>query len=101
MMRNVPTIKIRVPVDSSAYSDRALRQRLDIGKQYNATEMMKIVTNFRQGIPYEEILAGMKAHGMIEPIVMASLGRLVTATYHIGSVVRNVLNGAGSQTLLT
>lgn len=100
MMRNVPTIKIRVPVDSSAYSDRALRQRLDIGKQYNATEMMKIVTNFRQDIPYEEILAGMKAHG-IDPKVMDSLGRLVTATYHIGSVVRNVLKGAGSQTLLT
>lgn len=100
MMRNVPTIKIRVPADSSAYSDRALRQRVDIGKQYNATEMMTIVTNFRQDIPYKEILAGMKAHG-IDPIVMASLGRLVTATYRIGSVVRNVLKGAGSQSLLT
>ena len=145
--------KILVPTDFSEYSDRALKQALDIAKHYNAkvfllhvvhgegyfstadfaisTEMMQkinnaafaraqdsldkqlysfpqakeaevveVVTNIRQGVPYEEILKEAKEHG-IDLIVIASLGRSGISKYLIGSVSRNVLKGATCPVLLT
>ena len=135
--------KILVPTDFSEYSDRALRQALDIAKQYNAmvfllhfvraegnfftadfaisaemmqqindaalaqaqenlnkqlygypqTKEVEVITNVRQGVPFEEILEEAKEQG-IDLIVIASLGRSGIAKYLIGSVVRNVLEGS-------
>jgi nucleotide-binding universal stress UspA family protein len=145
--------KILVPTDFSEYSDRALKQALDIAKHYNAkvfllhvvhgegyfstadfaisTEMMQkinnaafaraqdsldkqlygfpqaqeieeveVVTNIRQGVPYEEILKEAKEQE-IDLIVIASLGRSGISKYLIGSVSRNVLKGAKCPVLLT
>jgi len=142
--------KILVPTDFSEYSDRALRQALDIAKQYNAkvfllhvvhgegyfftadfaisaemmqqindaalaqaqenlnkqlygypqTKEVEVVTNVRQGVPFEEILEEAKEQG-IDLIVIASLGRSGIAKYLIGSVARNVLKGSKCPVLLT
>jgi nucleotide-binding universal stress UspA family protein len=145
--------KILVPTDFSDNSDRALRQALDIAKQYNAkvfllhvvhgedyfatadsaifievmqqindaalaqaqesldkqlysfpqakeVEEIEVVTNVRQGVPYEEILKEEREQG-IDLIVIASLGRSGIAKYLIGSVARNVLKGAKCPVLLT
>jgi universal stress protein A len=146
----MPT-KILVPTDFSEYSDRALEQALDIGKQYHSkifllhvihgemhdsvpidfglgyerwkriedrkraeikelmqnqldkfpqTKEVKIVTNVRWGISYDEILKEEKDKG-IELIVIASLGKTGISKYLIGTVARNVLKGSQCPVLLT
>ena len=142
--------KILVPTDFSEYSHRALKQALDIAKQYDAkvfllhvvrdeiqvmnmdfvipgetlqqmsesklawakeslqkeidefpeSKEVEIITNVRQGVPYEEILKEGKEQG-IDLIVIASLGRTGIARYLIGSVSRNVLKGSLCPVLLT
>ncbi len=142
--------KILVPTDFSEYSHRALKQALDIAKQYDAkvfllhvvrdeiqvmnmdfvipgetlqqmsesklawakeslqkeidefpeSKEVEIITNVRQGVPYEEILKEGKEQG-IDLIVIASLGRAGIARYLIGSVSRNVLKGSACPVLLT
>ncbi len=142
--------KILVPTDFSEYSHRALKQALDIAKQYDAkvfllhvvrdeiqvmnmdfvipgetlqqmsesklawakeslqkeidefpeSKEVEIITNVRQGVPYEEILKEGKEQG-IDLIVIASLGRTGIARYLIGSVSRNVLKGSACPVLLT
>ena len=61
---------------------------------------MEVVTNVRQGIPYDEILKEGKEKG-IDLIVIASLGRTGIAKYLIGGVARNVLKGSKCPVLLT
>ena len=146
----MPT-KILVPTDFSEYSDRALEQALDIGKEYHSTvfllhviheevhdsvptdfglgyerwkqiedrkraetqELMqnqldkfpqakevKIVSNVRWGISYDEILKEGKEKG-IDLIVIASLGKTGISKYFIGAVARNVLKGSKCPVLLT
>jgi len=142
--------KISVPTDFSEYSDKALKQTLDIAKQYCAkvfllhvdrdeiqsTNMdfvipgetfqqmkeskldrakeslqkeldkfaesneLEIVTNVRQGVPYEEITKEGKEQG-IDLIVIESLGRTGIARYLTGSVWRNVPKGSTRPVLLT
>ncbi len=59
-----------------------------------------VVTDVKQGIPYEAILKEEGDRG-IDLIVIASLGRSGIAKYIIGSVARNVLKGAKCPVLLT
>lgn len=142
--------KILVPTDFSEYSDKALRQGLDIARQYNAkvfllhviheamhqcvvdycitqdqveqindqmraaafdnlqkqvakfpqVKEVDLVTDVKQGIPYEAILKEEEERG-IDLIVIASLGRTGIARFIIGSVARNVLKGAKCPVLLT
>ena len=142
--------KILVPTDFSEYSDKALRQALDIAKQYGAKVFLlhviqehaiqtideysigievvqeiekqilskakesmqkqlakfaeykdvEIIADIKNGIPYEETLkeADEKKVGLI---VIASLGKSGISRYLIGSVARNVLQGANCPVLLT
>jgi nucleotide-binding universal stress UspA family protein len=68
--------------------------------QAQEIEEVEVVTNIRQGVPYEEILKEAKEQE-IDLIVIASLGRSGISKYLIGSVSRNVLKGARCPVLLT
>ncbi len=61
---------------------------------------VQVVTNVRQGIPYDEILKEGKER-KIDLIVIASLGKTGLAKFLIGGVARNVLKGSICPVLLT
>jgi universal stress protein A len=112
--------KILVPTDFSEYSDKALKQALDIAQQYHATrhaasarvmmekqlkkfpeaEAIEVHIEVGKGNPFEAILDEERKKG-IDLIVIASLGRTGLAKYFIGNVARNVLKGATAPVLLT
>jgi len=143
--------KILVPTDFSEYSDKALRQAIDIARKYKAkvyvlhvvqekitrsiddygltpletieimewdminaarlkvekhldkfphTKELEVISDVVLGNPSEAILEEEASKG-IDLIVIASLGRTGLAKYLIGSVARNVLNGAKCPVLLT
>ncbi len=69
-------------------------------KRIGDTGKVDIVSDVRQGVPYEAILDEAKERG-IDLIVIASLGKTGIAKYLIGSVARNVLKGAKCPVLLT
>jgi nucleotide-binding universal stress UspA family protein len=130
--------KILIPTDFSEYSSKALRQALDIAKQYKAqvyvvhvihgesyyddiekqmiegarkklqeeidkfpqAKELEVFTEVVSGNTSEAILAEERSKG-IDLIVIASLGRSGIAKYLIGSVARNVLQGAKCPVLLT
>ena len=73
--------------------------RIQLNKFLQAKEV-KVATNIRQGVPYEEILKEAKEKA-IDLIVIASLGRSGIAKYLIGGVARNVLRGSQCPVLLT
>ena len=80
-----------------AWAKTSFQNQLNLFPQAKEVE---VVTNIRQGIPYEEILMEGKEKG-IDLIVIASLGKTGIAKYFIGSVARNVLKGAKCPVLLT
>ena len=141
--------RILVPTDFSEYSDKALRQALDIAKQHNAlvyvlhviheamhrcwtdyclsdeqmqdfkkqmrvgaeedlrkqvaklpeAKGVEVVTDVKEGVPYEEILREEKERG-IDLIVIGTLGRTGITKYFLGSVTKNVAKGAKCPVLL-
>lgn len=60
---------------------------------------VKISTEIREGIPYEEILKYQDLNN-VDLIVIASQGRSAIAKYFLGSVSTNVLKGAKCEVLL-
>ena len=79
------------------WAQESLQKQLDSFPQASEVD---VVTNVRQGVPYEEILKEGKENG-VDLIVIASLGRSGIAKYLIGSVARNVLKGSKCPVLLT
>ncbi len=78
-------------------AEENLRNQLN---KFPQAKEIKVATNIRQGVPYEEILKEAKEKG-IDLIVIASLGRSGIAKYLIGGVARNVLRGSKCPVLLT
>jgi universal stress protein A len=141
--------RILVPTDMSEHSNNAIREALDIAKQYNSEvillhiikhpvepcagefcisidlqnqlnkEMMdsaqksiadqlskvegieglKITTDVKTGIPYDEIINEAEEKGA-DLIVISPLGATGIAKYVMGSVTRHVLLGAKCPVLL-
>jgi universal stress protein A len=87
----------QVKDDTLIWAQQSLQKQLDSFQQAKEVE---VVTNIREGVPYEEILKEGKEQG-IDLIVIASLGRSGIAKYLIGSVARNVLKGSKCPVLLT
>ena len=87
----------QVKNDTVAWAQQNLQKQLHSFPQAKEVE---VVTNIREGVPYEEILKEGKEKG-IDLIVIASLGRSGIGKYLIGSVARNVLKGSKCPVLLT
>ena len=83
--------------DTRAWAEESLKKQLD---SFPEAHEVEVVTNVREGIPYEEILKEGKEKG-IDLIVIASLGRTGIAKYLMGGVARNVLKGSKCPVLLT
>jgi len=141
--------RILVPTDMSEHSNNAIRETLDIAKQYDSevivlhvikhpvqqcsgdycisvelltqlnAEMidsaqkaiadvlakmegiagLKITTDVRAGVPYDEIINEAEEKG-VDLIVISPLGATGLAKYIMGSVTRHVLLGAKCPVLL-
>lgn len=87
----------QVKNDTMVWAQQSLQKQLHSLPQAKEVE---VVTNIREGVPYEEILKEGKEQG-IDLIVIASLGRSGIGKYLIGSVARNVLKGSKCPVLLT
>lgn len=66
---------------------------------FSETKEVKIITDVRKGIPYEEILKNQQEQE-IDLIVIASHGRTGLRKFLIGSVAEKVMRGAGCPVLL-
>mgnify|MGYP001048695879 CR=1 FL=1 len=101
--------RILVPTDFSEFSDKAVRQALDIAKQYEAK--VYVVHVLHEKNPYDtkdstipsyyedskkQMIGGArkKLQEEIDLIMIASLGQSGISKYLIGSVARNVLKEA-------
>lgn len=87
----------QVKDDTLVWAQQSLQKQFD---RFPQAKEVEVVTNIREGVPYEEILKEGKEQG-IDLIVIASLGRSGIAKYLIGSVARNVLKGSKCPVLLT
>lgn len=83
--------------ETTAWAEESLKEQLD---SFPEAKEVEVVTNVREGVPYEEILKEGKEKG-IDLIVIASLGRTGIAKYLMGGVARNVLKGSKCPVLLT
>jgi universal stress protein A len=87
----------QVQDDALARAKERLQKQL---ANFPLAKEVEVVTDVRQGVPYDEILKEGKEQG-IDLIVIASLGRSRVAKYLIGGVARNVLKGSRCPVLLT
>jgi universal stress protein A len=81
----------------SAGADEGLRKQ---AAKFPEAEGVDVVTEVKNGIPYEIIVQEEKNRG-IDLIVMGSLGRTGLIKYLLGSVAQNVLKSAKCPVLLT
>lgn len=68
-------------------------------EKFSIPRELKVSTEVRHGVPYEEILKFQELHG-VDLIVIGSHGRSAIVKYFLGSVSSNVLRGAKCEVLL-
>ena len=86
----------RVVNESIITSNENVKKMID---SFSETKEVKIITDVRRGIPYEEILKNQQEHE-IDLIVIASQGRTGLRKLLIGSVTEKVIREAGCPVLL-
>lgn len=86
----------RVVNESIITSNENVQKMID---SFSGTKEIKIISDVRRGIPYEEILKDQQEHE-IDLIVIASQGRTGLRKLLIGSVAEKVMRGAGCPVLL-